>query len=403
MAYDSLLTARREALHEAAGRALEELYAGRLEEVLRPPRPPLLAHRQEREGGRVPDRFAAARRAHLCPRRGDARRCGRPWSTSSACPSADRGIAAPSSSVLRLVNSLYFLGRFGESLDLLLHQEPIVARIDDPDISGPFHMWLGHTYTHAGDSEGAARAISRAMSVAEASGDLATIGKAHYVLAREGFWLGSLAEGAESGRAAVAALRDTDDWWWLAHSHCWTALNLCNLGRFDEALAEVAEAERIGEKRGDPRIHSYAHWNRCWFLATRGDWEAAIAAGRESLQTSPDTLNSSYSMGWLGFAYREKGDHGRGGSLPGGIDRAADRVPILAPRGLVQGLAERGPPAAGRRRPEPSRRPIRDCAWPASCATPGASPRSACPREDRTRSGRVRGGGEPSRRGPRRP
>ncbi len=66
--------------------------------------------------------------------------------------------------VMRLVNSLYFLGRFGESLDLLLHQQPTVERIDDPEVSGPFHMWLGHTYTHAGDSEGAARAISRATA-----------------------------------------------------------------------------------------------------------------------------------------------------------------------------------------------------------------------------------------------
>ena len=306
VAYDGLLTPRREALHEAAGQALEEMYAGRIDEVL-----DRLAHhfsRTARSAKAVEylDRFA--QRAVRTYAHAEATKALREALVHvERLPSADRD-RRTIDLVLRLVNSLYFLGRFGESLDLLLHQEPIVARIDDPDISGPFHMWLGHTYTHAGDSEGAARAISRAMSVAEASGDLATIGKAHYVLSREGFWLGSLAEGAESGRAAVAALRDTDDWWWLAHSHCWTALNLCNLGRFDEALAEVAEAERIGEKRGDPRIHSYAHWNRCWFLATRGDWEAAIAAGRESLQTSPDTLNSSYSMGWLGFAYREKGD-----------------------------------------------------------------------------------------------
>ena len=171
-------------------------------------------------------------------------------------------------------------------------------------------MWLGHTYTHAGDSEGAARSIERAVAEAEGVGDLATIGKSHYVMAREGFWLGNLAEGAEHGRRAVAALGRTGDWWWLAHSYSWTALNLCNLGRFEEALVEVARARAIGDERADPRIHSYSAWNAGWIQATRGEWEAAIADCTESLETSPDSLNSSYSMGWLGFSYREKGDMG---------------------------------------------------------------------------------------------
>ncbi len=43
----------------------------------------------------------------------------------------------------------------------------------------------------------------------------------------------------------------------------------------------------------------------------RGDWEAAIADLNESLESSPDPLNSSYAMGWLGFSHREKGDHAR--------------------------------------------------------------------------------------------
>jgi tetratricopeptide (TPR) repeat protein len=146
------------------------------------------------------------------------------------------------------------------------------------------------------------------VAEAEGVGDLATIGKSHYVMAREGFWLGNLEEGAEHGRRAVVALSRTGDWWWLAHSYCWTALNLCNLGRFEEALHEVARARAIGEERADPRIHSYSAWNAGWVQATRGEWEAAIADCTESLETSPDSLNSSYSMGWLGFAHREKGD-----------------------------------------------------------------------------------------------
>ena len=43
----------------------------------------------------------------------------------------------------------------------------------------------------------------------------------------------------------------------------------------------------------------------------RGDWEAAIADLDESLERSPDPLNSAFAMGWLGFSHREKGDPDR--------------------------------------------------------------------------------------------
>ena len=53
----------------------------------------------------------------------------------------------------------------GAPLVLLLADYRIVQgtveRIGDPWLSGPFSMWLGHTYTHAGDSEGAARVVRR--------------------------------------------------------------------------------------------------------------------------------------------------------------------------------------------------------------------------------------------------
>ena len=67
----------------------------------------------------------------------------------------------------------------------------------------------------------------------------------------------------------------------------------------------------IGRERQDPRLHSYSAWMRGRIRAMRGDWEAAIADLNESLESSPDPLNSAYAMGWLGFSHREKGDHAR--------------------------------------------------------------------------------------------
>ena len=216
---------------------------------------------------------------------------------------------------LRLVYSLYFLGGFDESLDALRAVEARATRLEDADVAGRLHMWLGHTHAHAGDSDGAATSIARAIHEASRSGDVATFGKAHYVLAREAFWRGRFADGAEHGRTAAASLERTDEWWWLGHAHAWIGQNLVNTGDFEEALANVARMKEIGRLRDDPRLQSYAAWEIAWYEATRGNWERAIAEGTESLERSPDPLNSAYSMFALGFSYREKGDYGQAVSL----------------------------------------------------------------------------------------
>ena len=182
-------------------------------------------------------------------------------------------------------------------------------------MAGRLYMWLGHTHAHAGDGEGAAASIARAIHESSRSGDVATFGKAHYVLSREAFWRGRFADGLEHGRTAAASLERTDEWWWLGHAHAWMGQNLVNMGDFEEALANVARTKEIGRLRDDPRLQSYAGWEIAWYEATRGNWERAIAEGTESLERSPDPLNSAYSMFALGFSYREKGDHGQAISL----------------------------------------------------------------------------------------
>ena len=212
---------------------------------------------------------------------------------------------------------------------------------------------------------GVATSIARAIHESSRSGDVATFGKAHYVLAREAFWLGRFADGAEHGRTAAASLERTDEWWWLGHAYAWIGQNLVNTGDFEEALANVARTKEIGRLRDDPRLQSYAGWEIAWYEATRGNWERAIAEGTESLERSPDPLNSAFSMFSLGFSYREKGDHAQAASLLQSSIRPAHRVPLRPSGRVAHRLAERGPALVGRpgdrRRDRPPRpRPQRE-------------------------------------------
>ncbi len=313
VAYQSLLSSRRARLHEAAGAAYEALYADRLGEVY-----DRLAHHyshtaRSEKAVEYLGLFAEAAvkgYAHA----GAAEALREALRHVEGLPSDLRDRQA-CELTLRLVYSLYFLGRFDESLDALRAVEARATRLEDAEVAGRLYMWLGHTHAHAGDGDGAATSIARAIHESSRSGDVATFGTAHYVLAREAFWRGRFAEGAEHGRTAVASLERTDEWWWLGHAHAWIGQNLVNTGDFEEALANVARTKEIGRLRDDPRLQSYAGWEIAWYEATRGNWERAIAEGTESLERSPDPLNSAYSMFALGFSYREKGDHAQAVAL----------------------------------------------------------------------------------------
>ena len=313
VAYQSLLSSRRARLHEAAGTAYEALYADRLGEVY-----DRLAHHYSRTGRAEKaveylGLFAeSAVKGYAHAEAAEALREALRHVDGLPPDLSDRQACELT---LRLVYSLYFLGAFDESLDALRAVEARAAGLKDADIAGRLYMWLGHTHAHAGDSDGVSSAVTRAISESSRSGDIATFGKAHYILARHSFWRGRFAEGAEHGRTAAASLERTDEWWWLGHAYAWIGQNLVNTGDFEEALANVARMKEIGRLREDPRLQSYAGWEIAWYEATRGNWERAIAEGTESLERSPDPLNSAYSMGFLGFSYREKGDQAQAVSL----------------------------------------------------------------------------------------
>jgi tetratricopeptide (TPR) repeat protein len=206
---------------------------------------------------------------------------------------------------LRLAHSLYFLGRFPETLRLLDDGRERLEWVDDAGLSGPYYFWLSHTYSHVGDRKRTIEHAEQAIVEGERCGDAATVGRAHYVLARSAWWSGENVWGVEHGRQAVAVLEQAREQWWLAQSYCATGINYCWMGEFESAIQMATRAYAIGESIGDARIQSYALWNRGWYQAASGAAAAGIAACQQSLQQSPDPFNTTAATGWLGYAYLE--------------------------------------------------------------------------------------------------
>ena len=324
--YQTLLKSRRQALHAKAGQAFEDLHAGRLEDVY-----DRLAYHYSAAGDApravrylsLLARQAAGRNAHSEAAQALRQALGH----CASLPEAERD-RRRLEVILQLAESLLPLARFPETLELFLGHRELVDRIGDPALAGPFYFWLAHTYSYLGDQEEAASNARLAIAAARQQGDTVTEGKAWYVLCRDAFWSGRFSEGIEHGREALALLERSDEPWWQGQAYWVAGFHHYVLGQFDEAFDKMKWAEAIWRALQDPRLDP--SWSTGYFHASLGEWELGIEECRGGLERAQDPLNTAAALGFLGYAYLEKGD------LPKAIEALEGSTQRLRQAGMQQ-------------------------------------------------------------------
>jgi class 3 adenylate cyclase/tetratricopeptide (TPR) repeat protein len=324
--YQTLLKSRRRTLHAAAGQAFEELHAGRLEDVY-----DSLAYHWSEAGdapkavqylvllaGQAAGRYAHSEAAQAL--REALAHCG-------SLPEAERD-RRRLEVLLQLAESLLPLARFPETLELFLGHRELVDGLGDPALAGPFYFWLAHTYSYLGNQEAAAGNARLSIAAARRQGDTATEGKAWYVLCRDAFWSGRFSEGIEHGREALALLERSDVPWWQGQAYWVAGFHHYVLGQFEEAFDKMKWADAIWKALQDPRLDP--SWSTGYFHASLGEWELGIAECRGGLERAQDPLNTAAALGFLGYAYLEKGD------LPRAIEALEESTQRLRQAGMQQ-------------------------------------------------------------------
>ncbi|HET9225924.1 MAG TPA: adenylate/guanylate cyclase domain-containing protein [Thermoanaerobaculia bacterium] len=302
--YQTLLVSRRQSLHAAAGRAFERLYADRLEDVY-----DRLAYHYSRAEeperavfylARVAER-AAGGYAHA-----EAVKALHKALEHAANLPAEGRDRTTLELLLQLAASLLPLARLTETLELLDRHRDVMERLGDPALSGRFYFWLAHTCSYLGNQEEAAKNARLAIEEARKGGDAGTEGRAYYVLSRDAFWAGRFSEGINEGLQAVALLERSEDRWWQGQAYWVVGFHQYVLGRFEKAFEAMARAEEIWKALADPRLDP--SWSTGYFHSSLGDWEAGIEACQGGLSRAQDPLNTAAALGFLGYAYLEKGD-----------------------------------------------------------------------------------------------
>ena len=306
--YQTLLTNRRRSLHAAAGRAFEELHADRLDEVY----DRLAYHYSEAGDSERAVSYLAlfaekAARGYAHTEAAKALREALAHAGHLPAPDRDRRTLEL---ILQLAYSLLPLAQFSETLELFLCQRGALERLGDPSLDCRYFFWLAHTYSYLGNQEEAAATARLSIAAAQQCGDVATEGRAWYVLGRDAFWSGRFSEGIEHGLRSVALLeRTTDRLWWQGQAYWVTGFHHYVLGQFEEAFGMMEKAKEIWRTLQDPRLDP--SWSTGYFHASLGDWELGIAECKGGLERAQDPLNTAAALGFLGYAYLEKGDFPR--------------------------------------------------------------------------------------------
>jgi tetratricopeptide (TPR) repeat protein len=307
--YEALLGPGRQALHAAIGEALEQVYAGRLDELydrlayhfLRADEPARALTYLVHLGDKVARSYALEEAVRVL---GDAMT----YTDRLTSPARERRRLDV---LYRLAHVLMLLGRSAEARDLLVGHEAVVAALRDPSLSGAFHFWLGHAYGNLGVGDEALRHGQRALEEAARDGDEVVMGRANFVLGRETYMAGRALEGIAHGRQAVALLERHADHWWLGQALYILALNLLHVGDFAAAL-EVAERGRVlGDTMGDSRLLAYAAGVAARVHTVMGDVEAAVATAERAAALAADPVARLVAVGWLGCACQEAGQSAR--------------------------------------------------------------------------------------------
>ena len=304
--YTSLLRGHRHALHAAAGRALEALYADRLEEV------------HDRLAYHYAHTDQAAKAVEYLTL--VATKAARNYAYAEALTSLQAALRhvdqlaveqrdhAALDLVIRQGESLFLSGRRQELVTLFLQYQERLELLQTPVLAGQYYYWLAMTYMFLGQRDDTAQSIQWALEAGQCAQDAHTLSMAHFVAALEDNFTGRLHQGVAHAQCAVALLEAPTDPFQRGSAYYALGGNYCFLGHFPAALAALSEMAAIGRASGDRRLQSQAASMRGWIYAHCGAWQEALAACQHALEYAPDAYETALNLGWLGYVYLEKGE-----------------------------------------------------------------------------------------------
>ena len=290
--YTSLLERRRRRFHAAAGHGLEELYAGRLEDVVE-----LLAHHFERSG----EDEKAVDYAILA-----AEKAQRRWANTEALalfevalkrvasmPDTEANRLRKIDAVVKQAEVKFALGRHAEHVQALEEIKTLVDTVGDPPRRAAWYYWAGFLHSLTGARPGVTIPYCRAaVEIAETERlehlrPYAQCALSHCYLAA-----GEFKAAIEAGERALEMFEGRGDLWWACRA-LWALAPAANaIGDWARSLEYCGKGVEYGQATNDLRLKVVAWWRTGSAHIMRGDPASGLRCCEEALALSPPPFDA---------------------------------------------------------------------------------------------------------------
>jgi class 3 adenylate cyclase/tetratricopeptide (TPR) repeat protein len=309
--YQTLLQAKREEYHERIGKAMEVLYADRLEEYYE-----VLAYHYGRSGNKdkaVDYLDLANQKATKANAMEEAKAYfDQAMALLDTLPETlvhqQRRIAL----LVHQGEAMVLLAKPPEYYDLLTHYEAMAVSVGDPGLLGAFYGRVGWCEWWFGYFDRAIQTLTKAVDLCAAAGNAADAGLA-YVLLQYSYMLKSdYDQGLALKEPFLRLMEQQFHLRWYGLALCGFSLASIFLGRWEHAVQEAHKALRAAEEFADNNIGATAAMCISWAYTAQGDLGRAGAYAKLAVQKATTPVDKMWTQAGLAWTWCRSGEPGRG-------------------------------------------------------------------------------------------
>jgi len=304
--YGGLLERRRRQYHNAAALGLEEMYAGRIDEVVE-----LLAYHfgagGENEKAVDYDILAAEKAQRRWANTEALAFFADALKRLQALPDTEANRLRRIDAVVKQGELMFALGRHAQHVQALEEIRPLMENADPPRRAAWF-CWAGFLHSLTGARpEVPMTYCQEAIALADLGGLDDMRAFAQGCLAQAYVVVGRLREAVDVGERALAFFEAHGNVWWACRI-LWHLSTACNaIGEWGRGFAYCRRALEHGQSVNDLRL-KVVGWYRTGSTHTlRGNPEAAVQCFDEALKLSPIPFDAALARGFKGFALAKAG------------------------------------------------------------------------------------------------
>jgi tetratricopeptide (TPR) repeat protein len=326
VAYNSLLSTRRKEIHRRIGSAIEELYAGNLEEFYE-----VLAYHY----GRSDDQEKTLEYMELANRKATKLSALQDAMGyfEAAMALLDTLADTEPHRLLRislLVDNVWvfiLLNQFPVYYDLLLKHEPMATALDNPGLLGGFYARIANCESQFGRLDESLESARRAIDLCEACGNALYAGRSYSVSQWAQCWKSNYGAVLALKEKAIQSYRKAFCLRGYVSSFCISSLVYTYMGRWDEAVRDGETALKAADEHSDTSLSAFADWTIGIAYCLKGDLARAIESAELAFRKASSPMDCIWARSIRAWVYC------RAGQPEKGLDHLAGTVPELRKAG----------------------------------------------------------------------